>query len=90
MYACIYGRLNVLRWLLWEAESRDEMPALEKGAHHNGTTLALHYAAARGCLDCVRLLDNILDIRIGLVIECILVNTICIMDNSDYLTIHNN
>ncbi|XP_049799984.1 uncharacterized protein LOC126235303 [Schistocerca nitens] len=44
-----YGRLNVLRWLLWEAE----MPALERSA--NGA-LALHYAAARGCLDCVRLL----------------------------------
>ncbi|XP_057665855.1 espin isoform X2 [Diorhabda carinulata] len=50
-----YGRLNVLRWLLWEAESREEMPALEKVAATN-TTLALHYAAARGCLDCVRLL----------------------------------
>ncbi|XP_050498332.1 espin isoform X1 [Diabrotica virgifera virgifera] len=31
------------------------MPALEKVAANN-TTLALHYAAARGCLDCVRLL----------------------------------
>ncbi|CAH1161223.1 unnamed protein product [Phyllotreta striolata] len=50
-----YGRLNVLRWLLWEAESREDMPALEK-AGANNTTLALHYAAARGCLDCVRLL----------------------------------
>ncbi|CAG9829147.1 unnamed protein product [Diabrotica balteata] len=50
-----YGRLNVLRWLLWEAESREDMPALEKVAANN-TTLALHYAAARGCLDCVRLL----------------------------------
>lgn len=52
---CRYGRLNVLRWLLWEAESREDMPALEKVAANN-TTLALHYAAARGCLDCVRLL----------------------------------
>ncbi|XP_074032071.1 espin protein forked isoform X2 [Leptinotarsa decemlineata] len=50
-----YGRLNVLRWLLWEAESREDMPALDKAAANNAT-LALHYAAARGCLDCVRLL----------------------------------
>ncbi|GJQ82999.1 putative espin isoform X1, partial [Trypoxylus dichotomus] len=48
-----HGRLNVLRWLLWEAQNRQEMPALERAT---GTTLALHYAAARGCLDCVRLL----------------------------------
>ncbi|XP_008197099.2 ankycorbin isoform X1 [Tribolium castaneum] len=50
-----HGRLNVLRWLLWEAEFRagSNMPALERATN---TTLALHYAAARGCLDCVRLL----------------------------------
>nr|CAI5825455.1 unnamed protein product [Callosobruchus analis] len=71
----IYGRLNVLRWLLWEGERcTDEMPALDHrpppdsggGGGHGGpaTTLALHYAAARGCLDCVRLLvDSTPDLR---------------------------
>ncbi|KAH1025374.1 hypothetical protein HUJ05_010110 [Dendroctonus ponderosae] len=77
-----YGRLNVLRWLLWEAESREGstigscggMPALEKGAAtavgephgppNGNATLALHYAAARGCLDCVRLLvDSSVELR---------------------------
>lgn len=58
---CRHGRLNVLRWLLWEAQVRTEMPALDKGSN---TTLALHYAAARGCLDCVRLLvDTTPDLR---------------------------
>ncbi|XP_071051816.1 inversin-B-like isoform X2 [Onthophagus taurus] len=32
------------------------MPALERASSTTNTTLALHYAAARGCLDCVRLL----------------------------------
>lgn len=61
---CRYGRLNVLRWLLWEAEYRggNNMPALERAT--TNTTLALHYAAARGCLDCVRLLvDSTPDLR---------------------------
>lgn len=44
-----YGRVNVVRWLLWEAD----MPVLEKS---NNGALALHYASARGCLDCVKLL----------------------------------
>lgn len=63
---CRYGRLNVLRWLLWEAEFRGEnnMPALERPHTTSNTTLALHYAAARGCLDCVRLLvDSTPDLR---------------------------
>ncbi|XP_050423742.1 espin isoform X1 [Adelges cooleyi] len=45
----LYGRVNVVRWLLWEAD----MPVLEKS---NNGALALHYASARGCLDCVKLL----------------------------------
>ncbi|XP_025831863.1 formin-J isoform X1 [Agrilus planipennis] len=51
-----HGRLNVLRWLLWESQQREKskMPALECST--SSSTLALHYAAARGCLDCVRLL----------------------------------
>ncbi|KAK9883838.1 hypothetical protein WA026_002035 [Henosepilachna vigintioctopunctata] len=57
-----YGRLNVLRWLLWEGQSRTDMPALERAS--SSTTLALHYAAARGCLDCVKLLvDSTPDLR---------------------------
>ncbi|GIY56774.1 espin [Caerostris darwini] len=45
----IYGRRSVLKWLLREAK----MPALETTATG---ALALHYAAAKGCLDCVKLL----------------------------------
>lgn len=44
-----YGRRSVVRWLVKEAK----MPALDRtkvGA------LALHYAAARGCLECVKIL----------------------------------
>lgn len=44
-----YGRLNVLRWLLLDAG----MPSVDRT---QGGALALHYAAARGCLECVKLL----------------------------------
>ena len=44
-----YGRKSVVRWLLKEAQ----MPALDKT---NVGALALHYASAKGCLDCVQLL----------------------------------
>jgi ankyrin repeat protein len=44
-----YERVNVLRWLLLE----ENMPSADRNP--NGA-LALHYAAARGCLDCVQLL----------------------------------
>ncbi|KAK8403683.1 hypothetical protein O3P69_000049 [Scylla paramamosain] len=44
-----YGRLNVLRWLLLDAG----MPGVDRT---QGGALALHYAAARGCLECVKLL----------------------------------
>uniref|UniRef100_A0A8D8QQ03 Espin n=1 Tax=Cacopsylla melanoneura TaxID=428564 RepID=A0A8D8QQ03_9HEMI len=45
------GRVHVARWLLWNSAA--EMPALERST---SGALALHYASARGCLDCVKLL----------------------------------
>ena len=71
---CRYGRLNVLRWLLWEGEEETQsLPVLQEGGVALAGTggcppssldldgaraggLALHYAAAKGCLDCIRLL----------------------------------
>ena len=60
VFAPRYGRANVLRWLLWQS---DPMPtpthsSADRDRINNGKNgvLALHYAAARGCLDCVQLL----------------------------------
>ena len=44
LFICFrYGRLNVLRWLLWEGEGQGDNP----NATPNSGALALHYAAAR-------------------------------------------
>ena len=47
-----YGRTTVLRWLLTEADQ----DAVSAGEMTNSGALELHYAAARGCLDCVKML----------------------------------
>ncbi|GBP67755.1 hypothetical protein EVAR_51812_1 [Eumeta japonica] len=47
------GRLAVEGWWCGRA-----MPAPAAAGRANNGALALHYAAARGCLDCVRLLTN--------------------------------
>ncbi|KAL1465000.1 hypothetical protein WDU94_004598 [Cyamophila willieti] len=55
------GRAHVARWLLWNSAA--EMPALERST---SGALALHYASARGCLDCVKLLvETSLELRLA-------------------------
>ncbi|KAG1709155.1 Espin [Nymphon striatum] len=46
-----YGRKNVLKWLLKEAK----MPSFDATS---AGALALHYASAKGCLECVKLLTE--------------------------------
>lgn len=44
-----YGRQSVVRWLVKEAK----MPVMDKT---NAGATPLHYSAAKGCLDCVKIL----------------------------------
>lgn len=62
----------MLRWLLTEADqaaaAAGEMPS---GVMSDSGALALHYAAARGCLDCVKMLieSPTLDFRYTIIVR---------------------